>query len=90
MSSNNLPWRFENVKSLFKKDKTTKISNYQFISLLRLLLKAIENIVHKQTAKLMMDNNIEHLGDRFLTFLNDKSLKDFDKGLYTSMTLIHL
>ena len=36
------------VKTIFKKDRKTNVSNYRPISLLRILSKVIEKVVHKQ------------------------------------------
>ena len=70
------------------------------ISLLPILSKVTEKVVHEQTTKFLNDNNIfykyqsgfgnNHSTDLFLSFLNDKILKDFDNGVYTGMILIDL
>ena len=62
--------------------------------------EGIEKVVHEQTTKFLNDNNIfckyrsdfrnNHSTDLFLSFLNDKILKGFDKGLHTGMILIDL
>ena len=63
-------------------------------------LEGIENVVHEQTTKFLNDNKIfckyrsdfrnNHSTDLFLSFLSDKILKGFDKGLHTGMVLIDL
>ena len=76
------------------------ISNYRPISLLPILSKAIEKVVHEQTNKFLSDSNIfnkyqsgfrnNHSTDLFLSFRNDRILKSFDNGAYTGMSLIDL
>ena len=88
------------VKPIFKKGRKTNVSNYRPISLLPILLKVIEKVAQEQTTKFLNDNNIfckyqsgfrnNHSTDLFLSFLNDKILKGFDKGVYTGMILIDL
>ena len=88
------------VKPIFKKGRKTNVSNYRPISLLPILSKVIEKVVHEQTTKFLNDNNIfykyqsgfrnNHSTDLFLSFLNDKILKGFDNGVYTGMILIDL
>ena len=83
-----------------KKRRKTNVSNYRPISLLPILSKVIEKVVHEQTTKFLNDNNIfykyqsgfrnNHSTDLFLSFLNDKILKGFDNGVYTGMTLTDL
>ena len=62
---------------------------------------AIEKVVHEQTTKFLNDNNIFykyqsgfrsnwHSTDLFLSFLNDKTLKGFENGMYTDTILIDL
>ena len=67
--------------------------------LLALIIRSLKKAVHKQTTKLLNDNNIykyqsgfrsTHSPDLFLSFLNDKVLKGFDNGFYNSMILIDL
>ena len=72
----------------------------QIISLLLILSKVIEKIVHEQTTKFLNNNNIfykyqsdfknNHSTDLFLSFLSDKILIGFDIGFYTGITLIDL
>ena len=62
--------------------------------------EGIEEVVHEQATKFLNDNNIfckyrsdfrnNHSTDLFLSFLDDKILKGFDKGLHTGMVLIDL
>ena len=72
------------AKPIFKKGRKTDVSNYQPISLLPILSKVIEKIVHKQTTKFLNNNNIfykyqsgfksNHSTDLFLSFPNDRIL----------------
>ena len=93
-------FKLAKVKPLLKKGWKTNISNYWPISLLSILSKVIEQVVHKQTTKFLNDNNIfykyqsgfrnNHSTDLFLSFLNDKILKGFGNAIYTGMILIDL
>ena len=99
ISLNKSPSAFKlaKVKPIFKKGWKTNVSNYRLISLLTILSKVIEKVVHKQTINFLNDNNIcykyqsgfrnNHSADLFLLFLNDKILKGFDNGVYTGMIL---
>ena len=88
------------LKPLFKKGSKTNPSNYGLISLLPLISKIIEKLIHEQTSSFLYNNEIlynyqsgfrkNHSTDSCLTFLHDKILKDFDKGLMTGMILIDL
>ena len=88
------------VKPIFKKGRKTNVSNYRPISLLPILSRVTEKVVHDQTTKFLNENNIfckyqpgfrnNHSTDLFLSFLNDKILKGFDNGVYTGMILIGL
>ena len=73
------------LKSLFKKGSKTNPSNYRPISLLPLISKIIEKLIHEQASSFLSNNE-----DRFMPFLHDKILKGFDKGLVTGMILIDL
>ena len=102
ISLNKFPSAFKlaKVKPIFKKERKTNVSNYLPISLLPILSKVIEKVVHEQTTKFLNDNNIfyeyqsgfrkNHPTDLFLSFLNDKILKGFDNGVFTGMILIDL
>ena len=85
---------------LYKKGCKTDPQNYRPISLLPLISKIIEKIVHNQTQSFLDENNIlynfqsgfrkKFSTDTCLGFLNDKISKGFDSGLYTGMILIDL
>ena len=87
-------------KPLIKKGSKTNLSNYRPISLLPLISKIIEKLIHEQTSSFLSNNEIlynyqsgfrkNHSTDSCLTFLHDKILKGYDKGLMTGMMLIDL
>ena len=86
------------LKPLYKKGSKTNPENFRPISLLPLISKVIERIVYDQVDNFLLQNNIlynyqsgfrkNHSTD--LSFLNDKMLKGFDKGLFMGMILIDL
>ena len=88
------------LKPLYKKGLKTNPENFRPISLLPLISKVIERIVYDQVDNFLLQNNIlynylsgfkkNHSTDLYLSFLNDKILKGFDKGLFTGMILIDL
>ena len=75
-------------------------SNYRPISLLPLISKIFEKIVHDQMIDYLAQYNIlykyqsgfrtKHSTDFCLSYLNDKILKGFDNGLFTGLILIDL
>ena len=81
------------LKPLFKKGSKTNPSNYRPISLLPLISKIIEKLIHEQTSSFLSNNELlynyqsgfrkNHSTDSCLTLLHDKILKSFDKGLMT-------
>ena len=87
-------------KPLFTKGSETNPSNYRPIPLLPLISKIIEKLIHEQTSSFLSNNEIlynhqsgfrkNHSTDSCPTFLHDKILKGFDKGLMTGMILIDL
>ena len=88
------------LKPLFKKGSKTNPSNYKPISLLHLISKIIEKLVqnkYKQVVFYLTMNFFtttgfrkNHSTDSCLTFLHDKILKGFDKGLMTGMIMVDL
>ena len=101
ISLNKFPRAFKlaKAKPIFKKGRKTNVSSYRPISLLPILSKVIEKVVHEQTTKFSNDNNIFYKYqsgfrsrpiDLVLSFLTDKILKSFDNGMYTGMILIDL
>ena len=88
------------LKLLYKKEAKTKPKNYRPISLLPLLSKIIERIIHNQTQEFLDKNNIlykyqsgfrkHHSTDTCLSYLTDKVKIGFEEGLLTGMVLIDL
>ena len=88
------------LKALYKKGSALEPKNYRPISLLPLLSKLFEKIIHEQTQKYLDENNIiykyqsglrpKHSTDTCLSLLNDKILNGMDKGMLTGMILIDL
>ena len=88
------------LKPLFKRGSKTNPSNYRPISFLPLISRIIEKLIHEQTSSFLSNNEIlynyqsgfrkNHSTDSCLTFLHNKILKGFDKGLMTGMILIDL
>ena len=85
---------------LYKKGCKTDPQNYRPISLLPLISKVIEKVVHNQTQTFLDENNIlynsqsgfrkKYSTDSCLALLTDKVAKGFDSGVYTGMILIDL
>ena len=75
-------------------------SNYRPISLLPLISKIFEKIVHDQMIDYLAQYSIlykyksgfrtKHSTDLCLSYLNDKILKGFENDLFTGMVLIDL
>ena len=88
------------LKPVYKKGSLTEASNYRPMSLLPLISKVIEKVIHDQTSAFLNSRNLlynyqsgfrkKHSTDFCLSFLNDKILKGFDQGLITGMILIDL
>ena len=88
------------LKPIYKKGSLTEASNYRPISLLPLISKVIEKVIHDQVNAFLNSKNllynyqsgfrINHSTDFCLSFLNDKILKGFDQSLMTGMILIDL
>ena len=88
------------LKPLYKKGSKTDPKNYRPISLLPLISKILERVIHDQTQNFLLENNVlyklqsgfrsNHSTDFCLSLLNDKILKGFDTGLITGMILIDL
>ena len=88
------------LKPIFKKGKKTDPSNYRPISLLPLISKVLERVIHDQTNAFLKGNNLlynyqsgfrtNHSTNLCLSFLTDKILKGFDEGLLTGIILTEL
>ena len=88
------------MKPLFKKGSTTDPKNYRPISLLPLISKILEKVIHDQVQQYLDRNNIlyryqsgfraKHSTNSCLSYLTDKVQRGFEKGLLTGMILIDL
>ena len=88
------------VKPLFKKGSKTDPENYGPNSLLPILSKIIERIIHDQTQEFLSKNKIlyrfqsgfrkNYSTNTCLGHLTDKITTRFEKGLFTGMMLIDL
>ena len=88
------------LKPLFKKGITTEPKNYRPISLLPLISKIIEKVIHDQTQKYLDEKNIlytyqsgfrpNHSTNSCLSYLTNKVQQGFDRGMLTGMVLIDL
>ena len=87
------------LKPIYKKGSLTEASNYRPISLLPLISKVIEKVIHDQTSAFLNSRNLlyydqsgfrkSYSTDFCVSFLN-RFLKGFDQGLMTVMILIDL
>ena len=94
------PCKVAKLKPLYKKGSLTEPCNYRPISLLPLISKVIEKVIHDQTSTFLNSKNLlytyqsgfrkKHSTDFCLSYLNDKILKGFDRGMMTGMILIDL
>ena len=88
------------LKPLFKNGSTTHPKNYRPMSLLSLISKIIEKVIHDQTQEFLDANKIlykfqsgfrkGYSTDSCLSYLNNKIATGFESGLYTGMVLIDL
>ena len=93
-------FKIAKLKPLFKKGPALVPKNYRPISLLPLLSKLFEKIIHMQTQDYLNENNIlykyqsgfraKHSPDTCLSLLNDKILTGIDNGMLSGMVLIAL
>jgi hypothetical protein len=94
------PCGIAKLKALYKKGSKTDPKNYRPISLLPLLSKTFEKVIHLQTAAFLDSNNIlyvnqsgfrpKHSTESCLTHLCDRILEGCDMGCHTGMILIDL
>ena len=88
------------LKPLFKKGSKTLPKNYHPISLLPLILKIFEKVVHDQTQAFLDENKILYKfqsgfrrnfsTDSCLSYLSNKIANSFEFGLHTVIILIDL
>ena len=93
-------YKISKIKPLYKKGLKTDRKNFRSISLLPLISKIIERIIHDRTMNLVSDNNVLykyqsgfrkfHSTDTCFSYLHDKITKCFDSGPLTGMVLIDL
>ena len=89
-----------NIKPIYKKGTKTDPNNFRPISLLPIVSKIIEKVIHDKTMNYLTNNNVryryesgfrkKHSTDTSLAYLTDKILTGFDSGLLTRMILIDL
>ena len=94
------PCKVAKLKPLYKKGFLTEPCNYRPISLLLLISKVIEKVIHDQTSTFLNSKNLlytyqtgfrkKHSTDFCLSYLNDKSLKGFDRDMMIGMIVIDL
>ena len=83
------------LKPLFKKGSKLEPKNFRPISLLPLISKVLEKVIHDQMQTFLTDTNIIycyqsgfrkfHSTDTCLSYLNNKILKGIDWGLMTGL-----
>ena len=88
------------LKPLYKKGSLTELCNYRPISLLPPISKVTEKVIHDQACTFLNSKSLlhtyqsgfrkTHSTDFCLSYLTDKILKGFDKGLMTGMIRIDL
>ena len=95
-----IKWQIAKLKPLFKKGSTTLPKNYCPISLLSIISKIIEKVIHDQTQTYLNENKIlfkfqsgfrqNYSTDSCLSYLSNKITTGFESGLHTGMILIDL
>ena len=80
------------LKARYKKGSLTEASNYRPISLLPLIWKVIEPVIHDQTSAFLnfIQNLQNHSANFCFSFLNENIPKRFDQVSITGMILIDL
>ena len=86
------------LKPLYKKGSTTLPKNYRPISLLPLISKIIEKVIHDQTQVFLDENKILYRfqsgfrkkisTDSCLSYLNNKTTTGFESGLHTGVVIL--
>ena len=77
-------------KPLFKGGSTTLPKHYHPISLLPLISKIIEKVIHDRTRAFQSGFRKDFSTDSCLSYLNNKITTDFESVLHTGMVLIDL
>ena len=88
------------LKTLYKKGTKRDPKSFRPISLLPIVSKIFEKVIHEQTMEYLTDNNIlykyqsgfrkNHSTDTSLSYFTNKIMTCFDSVLLTGMILIHL
>ena len=99
-SKYSLDFKIVKLKSLYKKGSKTDPKNYRPVSLLLLVSKVIEKVIHNQTEIFLNKNKVSYKcqsgvrksfsTNSCLTLLTDKTNKCFESGKYTGLILIDL
>ena len=102
ISSNIFPknCKIAKIKPIYKKGSKLEAVNYRPISLLPLISKIFEKLMHDQLQMYINKCNLTYKfqsgfrsnfsTDTCLSYMHDKILKGFDRGEYTGMVLIDL
>ena len=95
-----LDCKIAKLKPLYRKDLKTDPKNYRLVSLLPLVSKVIEKVIHKQTEIFLNKNKILYKcqsgfrksfsTNSCLTLITDKINKGFESGKYRGVILIDL
>ena len=91
-------WKTVKVKVIFKKGSKTDPRNYLPISLLPILSKVIERIIHDKTQEFLSENKIlyrfrsdfqkNHSTNTYLRHLTHIITSGFEKGIFTGLILL--
>ena len=94
------PCKVAKLKPLYKKGSVTESCNYRPISLLPLISKVIEKVIHDQASAFLNSKNLSYTyqsgfrkkysTDFCLSYFNYKFLEGFDRDMMTGMILIDL
>ena len=94
------PCKVAKLKPLYKKGSVIEPCSYRPISLLPLISKVKEKVIHDQPSTFLNSKNLlytyqsgfrkKHSTDFCLSYLNDNILKGFDRGMMTGMIPIDL
>ena len=95
-----MPVKLQSSNLFLRKAKKTDPSNYRPISLLPLISKVLERVIHNQASAFLNGNNLlynyqsvfrtNHSTKLCLLFLTDKILKGFEEDLLTGIILTDL
>ena len=102
LRTNTVPEDFKvaRVVTLYKKGDRNYVGNFRPVSILPVISKIIERVVHNQISKYLDSNGLLfehqsgfrqcHSTETTLTFLTDKIKLCIDKGFYTGLVMIDL